>query len=338
MKNRAVIFNAPFSAQLQTGNEDEILLENDELLCETQFSLISPGTELAIYKGTEAWAPLPYNPGYAGIGIIRKAGEGVDEFNEGQIVFHYSAHKQWTRVSTRDVVVKIADGVNLKQALFIRMAAVSITALRVAPIELGDSVVVVGMGLVGNLAAQLYALAGAKVIGVDISEERLALAEECGIRHTVNPAKTNVRDTVRNITGGEYADVTVDATGVPSLIESAFTYTKPAGDVVLLGSPRGTFEADITSLLNKVHLWGENGCVSLKGAHEWRYPVKPTAGCKHSIQRNCEIIHDLIAADQLKVKPLISHVLSPDKCQDAYQGLLNNKDEYAGVIFDWQIK
>ena len=76
--------------------------------------------------------------------------------------------------------------------------------------------------------------------------------------------------------------------------------------MILLGSPRGEHQADVTELLNYVHLWPK-GCVTLKGAHEWRYPrVRDNAGyVKHSIERNLEILLRLIAEERLKVRELV---------------------------------
>ena len=335
MKNKKVIFAKPLNAELQEVSNDDFNLGPDEILFKTSHSLISPGTELAIYKGLEDWAPLPYNSGYAAVGEVYETGNEVNDFRPGDIVFSHSNHKLWSKYSTTATITKVPEGVGLEEALFVRLASVSITALRVSPPELGDVVVVLGMGVIGNLAAQLFKLSGAKVIGVDICDDRLELAKKCGIRYVVNPSSVDLKQAICDLTDGKMAAVTVEATGVPAMTDKAFSITKPEGDVVLLGTPRGKYEMDVTPLLNKVHLWN-NGCVSLKGAHEWRYPLKPSEGCKHSIHRNCEVLFDLIKNGDLKVRELITHVFKPEECQVAYQGLLNNKEEYSGVIFDWQ--
>jgi 2-desacetyl-2-hydroxyethyl bacteriochlorophyllide A dehydrogenase len=333
MDNWSVVFEKPFSAALKKATLDKEL-KDDQILVKTLRSLVSPGTELAIYKGMESWAPLPYSPGYASIGEVVETGAGVKDFKKGEVIFSYAGHREYSVVSENDILVKVPEEAAPREAVFTRMAAVSITALRVSPPELGDNAAVIGMGIVGNLAAQLFALSGAVVTGIDVSEGRLSTAKKCGVTHTVNSAKEDMKNTVMSLTGGRGCSTVVEATGVPALVESAFSITAKTGDVVLLGSPRGKLDGDITALLNKVHLWG-NGCVSLKGAHEWRYPRKPSEGCKHSLQRNCEIIMSLIASGKLQVKPLITHDESPKDCQNLYQGLLNNKDKYLGVVFDW---
>jgi threonine dehydrogenase-like Zn-dependent dehydrogenase len=333
MKSKSVIFDKPFNAILKETEQDDALKPN-ELLVRTERTLVSPGTELAIYRGTESWAPLPYTPGYASAGVVEKVGSAAEGWNVGDKVFSYSKHSAYSKISTDSIMVKVPEGVSLEEAVFTRMAAVSISALRVSPPELGDYVVVQGLGLVGNLAAQLFSLSGASVIGIDICARRLALAKACGIKFQIDPANGDVKEQALKITGGKGAATVVEATGIPSMAVSAFDLAAKGGDIVLLGSPRGKCEGDITGLLNKVHLSG-NGCVSLKGAHEWRYPLKASEGCKHSIQRNCEILLSLIADGSLKARPLITQVAPPSDCQSIYQGLLNDKDNYTGVVFDW---
>jgi len=333
MKIKSVIFDKPFNAILK-DDELDTALKPEELLVRTEKTLVSPGTELAIYRGTEGWAPLPYNPGYASTGVVEAVGSAAKGWSVGDRVFSYSSHKSCAKVSTSGVVAKIPEGLALEEAVFARMAAVSISALRVSPPELGDFAAVQGLGLVGNLAAQLYSLSGANVIGIDLCSKRLALAKACGVRFQADPSKGDVKEQVMKISGGKGAATVVEATGVPAMVEKAFELAAKTGDVVLLGSPRGKCERDVTELLNKVHLWG-NGCVNLKGAHEWRYPLKPSEGCKHSLQRNCEILLDLISTGALKIKPLITQIVGPSECQSVYQGLLNEKDKYTGVVFDW---
>jgi hypothetical protein len=93
-------------------------------------------------------------------------------------------------------------------------------------------------------------------------------------------------------------------------------------------------------VLNFVYLWG-NGCLTHKGAHECRYPVR--AGAlregdpvpKHSLERNTRFVFDLMRTGRLRYRPLRTHVLPPDRDQEAYAGLRNRKNEYLGVVFAW---
>jgi threonine dehydrogenase-like Zn-dependent dehydrogenase len=214
------------------------------------------------------------------------------------------------------------------------MIGVSFTALRISTIELGDYVAVTGLGLVGNFAAQLSGLQGGRVIGLDLSQRRVDLARECGIAHALVLDPATVEADVTAITGGRGLTTLIEATGNPRALPPALPLVGRFGEVILLGTPRGAYETDLTEILRHVHLDGL-GNVTFKGAHEWRYPVKPDHFVKHSIQRNAELALDLIGSGNLQVAPLHSHTLPPEQAELAYNGLKHQKDEYIGVVFDW---
>jgi len=271
-------------------------------------------------------------PGYAGCGEIIGVGSRVTGFQPGDEVFAYTSHA--SHVKAGALCARMPDGLDPKLGVFARMASVAITALRVSEAELGDTVAVTGLGLVGNLAAQLFAMAGCEVIGIDLSHRRREIARQCGVRHVLD-ASEDVAARVREITGGSLCATVVEATGIPSVAEKSASLAGKLGEVILLGSPRGKHQADLTDFMNQIHLWGK--CVTFKGAHEWRFPVqKDDSGhAKHSLQRNIEILLRLIAEGRLQIAPLLTHVLPPSECVAAYSGLRDRKDEYLGVVFDW---
>lgn len=329
-----IVFTAPNEVALQEVDFDLTALQADEVALRTHYSLISPGTELACLRGVESWAPLPFTPGYAGVGEVLAVGPDVSAWRPGDLAFTYSRHASPTLART--LLARLPEGLDLRRACFARLAAVAMTALRVSNAELGDRVAVIGLGLVGNLAAQLFALAGCEVIGIDLSARRCQVAAACGLRQAIAAPIAEAVAQVRELTGGALCQTVVEATGAPAAAYRAPELAGRLGEVILLGSPRGAYAADVTELLNRVHLWG-NGCVTLKGAHEWRYPVKQdTAGQgKHSIERNVAISLRLIAQERLIVDPLLTHVLPPRACAQAYAGLRDQPDEFLGVLFDW---
>jgi len=343
MKGERVLVRSEFQVDLEDFEIDDETLGSREVLLRTHYTLISPGTELAIYTALDpnvyirgSWCQYPFHPGYISVGEAVKTGERVAKIKEGDVVFTHSNHASIARVNPAETIcLKILGGLDEKQALFARMATIAMTALRVSDGELGDNVAVLGLGLVGIMAAQLFTLAGMNVIGIDQIDKRLETAEKCGIKCTVNPRKTNVREKVLELTNGEGCEVTVEAVGNPSTVQTCCQITKRLGEVILLGSPRGEYDTNLTEILNYVHLW-PRGCLTFKGAHEWRYPIHPMEGSKHSIERNTEIAFRLISERRLRVNELITHILRPGNVKEAYEGLLNRKEEYLGVIIDWK--
>lgn len=307
------------------------------MLIKNEFSVVSAGTELACLAGIESWAPLPFVPGYGSIGRIVRPGSanlGGDNLREGQRVLTFGKHAEFTKGAT--VVVPVPESLDPAEAAFARMASVAITSLRVADAELGDFVAVIGLGPVGNLAAQLFALSGCEVIGIDLSARRREQAVACGIPHVLAPGD-DLRERVADITGGRMCGTVVEATGIAALaIGTAPLLCALQGEIVLLGSPRSAHTTDVTPFLSQLHLCRPTAVV--KGALEWRYATRESGvgSAKHSMERNIRQILRLIERGLLKVKPLLTHRASPTDCQAIYDGLANRKDDYTGVVFDWR--
>lgn len=330
--NRQIVFTAPWQVEVRKEAVPDRPLVGREALVRKLYTLISPGTELACLSGGESWFRMPGIPGYAAVSRIEAVGPEARGFAAGDIVFHYGNHSEYEIVKAEGVFLKVPDGLELPLVPFTRMATVAMTSLRVSTIELGDHVAVTGLGLIGNMAAQLAGLQGATVIGVDLSENRRRLAEACGISHTVAGGE-GAAERVKAIAEGGVGTL-IEATGVPQVAVESVSWIRQYGELILLGSPRGRYETDVTDLLNSVHLNGR-GCITFKGAHEWRFPVEEDPFVKHSLVRNSKVVFGLLKNGRLRVEPLISHILAPEEAAAAYDGLKNRKDEYQGVLFKW---
>ena len=338
MQNLSVLFTGPERVETRQIDDDIGQLRPRDVLVKTRYSVISAATELACLSGSQAWFPFPATPGYAAVGEVLEVGDAIDAVSPGDIVHFWGGHKQYFVIDTsrpQSICLKLPADLPLELAPFTRMAIIAMTSLRVSNIELGDWVGVLGLGVVGNFAAQLARLQGGRVIGLDLSEGRVERARKCGISHPIKVEPATMVESVREITGGEGVSTLIEATGLPSALPPALPLVGRYGEVILLGTPRGVYETDLTSsLLDYIHLHG-HGNITFKGAHEWRYPVARDAYVKHSMQRNSEIAMDLIASGALKLGPLHTHTLSPQEAPRAYEGLKSAKDEYVGVVFDW---
>ncbi len=311
----------------------EFPLAPDEILLRTRFSLVSTGTEMAKLTGLQKVA-YPFDPGNRACGEVIARGRHVTGVEAGDRVFSYTPH--WSHARARRLWVKVPAGIDERYAAFAGMASVGMTALRIGKVEIGDTAVVLGMGLVGNLAAQLCQLAGAHVVVGDLSDCRLDLARTCGLHHTVKVNPPHVRERVLAAAGGREPNVVVEASGTPegALLAVQLTGQQGAGNVVLLGSPRRSLETDVTPLLNQVHLW-RSGSVNLLGAHEWRYPLHQDRFTKHSIERNIAVIFRFMAAQKLCLEPLLSRIAVPQQAAETFAAMRQSPDAVVGVLFDW---
>ncbi len=338
MQGYRVTFTALLQAVLEPFELDEEL-GNGQVLVRTVYSIISAGTEGSHYSGLEAEHPglgnypftYPMQTGYGNYGEIIALGEKCGDLRVGDRVLSFSNHASHVKVDAQRFCLKAPSELDGKKSVFTRMAGVAITALRSTSVSPGDKVLVTGLGLVGNFAAQLFRLAGAEVMGVDLSDFRIQVARQCGIANAINPGTTQTEQAVMDWTDGCGADVCVEAIGKSELVAQAVQMTRRKGEVILLGSPRARVSMDVTPMLSRIHLQG----IRMIGALEWLYSISETDVSRHNITRNYQQILGWIASDDLKTEPLLTHLLSPKACQDAYLGLYERKDTYLGVVFDW---
>jgi len=336
MKIKRISFTAPGTVDVESVDGDFGPVAPKEIVVRNLYSLVSAGTELACLTGTETWFPLPRTPGYAAVGEIVAKGNSITKVNLGDQVFTHGPHAGLFKIDITDrytgTCVKLPVGLRADHALFARIGSIAITSVRVAKIEIGDHVLVMGLGQVGNVAAQLASAQGARVIGVDLSAQRRLLAEKCGIATVLNANDADWKDQVRRIAGRRGVTTAIDATGNSEVITDIIPLVAPYGEIVLLGTPRAAFDADVTEIYSRIHL---SAFVTFKGALEWRYPTFREEFVKHSVERNTEILFELIAANKILVAPLYTHKVPPEQAREVYAGLRDKKGEYVGVVFDW---
>ncbi|MFP3091361.1 zinc-binding alcohol dehydrogenase [Treponema sp. TIM-1] len=333
LENKKIVFEKPWEARLKTEPLDDRSVPSGQVILKKRYSIISTGTELACLSGGESWFKMPGVPGYSCIGEIVKTASDVKDFSIGDTVFCYGNHALYEVISTEGIFLHVPQGIDQKWVPFVRMASIAATAIRASTIEWGDTVAVTGQGLVGNMALQLAKLQGASVIAIDVIDSRLAVARACGADLTINSTNMNVADEIKRFTDGSMVSTLIEATGVSAVGVQSIEWVGQNGELIFLGSPRGIFETDITPFLNRTHLASFN--VTLKGAHEWRYPVNRTPFVKHSLERNSRLIMDLVFQKKLVVEPLLTELVSPADCYDIYHKVRDNKDRYMGILFDW---
>jgi 2-desacetyl-2-hydroxyethyl bacteriochlorophyllide A dehydrogenase len=308
-----------------------------EALIRNETSIISAGTELARLNALEEGLTFPVRPGYGSVGRIEALGEGISDYKVGDRVFYAGKHASLQRFTHGEnhqwgYLFPVPEGLDAVDAAVGCMAEIAETAPEVTELSLNDTVAVFGLGLVGNLAAQMYALRGARVIGVDPVKARCDLAQTVGIQEVLDVPPEEQVAAVKEATGGEGAHVCVDATGVSPVVLSCVQATRLFGQVVLLGSPRAPYEVNVTETLMAIH---RNGLV-VRGAHMWRYPVTEDRNVRRTVKWMLATAYELMLAGKLHVHELVSHVVGPDDAPAAYEGLQNRRDEYTGVVIDWR--
>ena len=250
--------------------------------------------------------PLPL--GYCNVGKVMAVGRGVTEFVVGDRVASNGNHAEYVCIP-KNLVAKIPENVTDEEATFTVIGSIGLQGIRLLNPQLVECVVVVGLGLIGLVAAELLKANGCKVIGVDFDQQKVDIAKNKGI-YAINP-KNGIDPVkyVEEVTGGVGADgvlITASAKG-DEVIHQACLMSRKRGRVVLVGVIGLNMRRDD---FYKKELSFQVSCSYGAGRYDEEYENKghdyPLAYVRWTEKRNFETILSAISSKMLDVQPLIT--------------------------------
>lgn len=330
MKAQRLVCTAPRRIEVQDYDTGEV--PDDGVFVKNLYTAVSVGTEIYNYvHGAEPSRGVSYPrpTGYCNVGEVLEVGANVEDLAPGDLVAGQGNHASHTVLTGS--YNRVPSAVEPEQAAFTVMAAIALHGVRVSRIHLGESAVVFGLGIVGQLAAALAHLSGATpVIGIDLDAFRIQRAFNLGCDQVFNTNKVDdLQAEVRRLCEEDGANVVFESTGKPGVYPQAVALACLGGRVVALGSPRGTVEMDF---LQDVHLRE----VAILGAHQPKTPDEDHIYYRFYKNRERDLVLRLMARGRLDVTCLITHRLKPADCQDTYTMLADNPENVLGVLFDWR--
>jgi predicted dehydrogenase/threonine dehydrogenase-like Zn-dependent dehydrogenase len=278
---------------------------------------------------------VPLALGYCQAGVVVEAGTTQSPFAAGDRVVTNGCHAEYVTVPYT-LAARIPDGVSFENAAFTPLAAIGLQGVRMAAPTLGEVVVVYGLGLIGLLTVQLLRANGCRVIGIDTSATRLALAERFGA--TVLDAKGgDVAAKVRALTAGAGADAVLLTLSADSdePVHNAAEMSRKRGRIVLVGVTGLTLRRDD---FYKKELSFSVSCSYGPGRYDPSYEEAaqdyPLAFVRWTEQRNFEAVLQLMADGKLDPAPLVSHRFAFDEATGAYD-LITSDTPSLGVVLQY---
>lgn len=295
----------------------------DEVRGKTLVSLVSPGTELnANYNGKK----FPNSPGYSNVFQVEEVGTEVETIQPGDVVFSFRGGHRSRQAVPSSYLSVVPEGLTPEDAIFARLAGVSMTTLNTAAARCPARVLVTGLGPVGNLAAQIFAHCGYRVTGVDPVESRRDLARAVGIEDV----RASIADRPADLL--DAVGLLVECSGHEQAVLEGCRLVRKKGEVVLVGVPwKKNTDQVLFDLLHAVF----HRYLVLRSGWEHEIPATPEPFAFHSKKANYEEAMRWIAEGVLKVRPL-GVMMSPTDCQEAYDGLAGQTSPAPTVIFDWR--
>lgn len=355
---------------IQIKNVAEPLLDKNTVMVSVHYSCISPGTEQATISNAQE-SPLTQNLhtkitkvlqsfsnhgiegtkalireklqgslqalGYSCSGKIIAVGKNITRLRVGDFVAcagaGFANHASIV-VVPENLVVRVSEESLLKDASITTLGAIALQGIRRAQIQLGETVCIIGLGLLGQLTVQLARQAGANIIGIDLLQERLSLAQKYGAETVINATEDLVKNTIDHATYHEGVDVTIITAASKSnaIMQQAMEITRKKGRVVLVGDVGLTLERspfyqkEIDFLIS---------CSYGPGRYDKSYEHDgidyPYAYVRWTENRNMQAFVRLIEQKKIEVEPLISACFDVDEVEKAYQ-LLKEKNLLGALL------
>jgi predicted dehydrogenase/threonine dehydrogenase-like Zn-dependent dehydrogenase len=277
--------------------------------------------------------PLPL--GYCNVGTVIALGEGVTEFKIGDRVANNGPHAEFVCVP-KNLAALIPDNVTDTAATCTVLGSIGLEAIRLATPQIGDTVVVVGLGLIGLITCQLLKASGCTVIAFDIDDNKIQLAETFGVE-AFNSTKFSIQTIAAQKTGNIGFDavfITASAKD-DSIINESAASTKKRGKVILVGVV--DMHLDRASFYkNEVQF--QVSCSYGPGRYDEQYEQKgidyPEAYVKWTAKRNFETILKLLANGQLKTDAIINQIIPFKEAIEVYASISTNTQTGTILLFD----
>ena len=279
--------------------------------------------------------------GYSAAGIVTEVGEGIDDLQPGDRVACAGAqcahHAEIIRVP-RNLAVPVPDSVDFATASTVTLGAIALQGIRRTQPTLGETFVVIGLGILGQLTSQLLKANGCRVIGTDLDRSRIKLARELGMDIGTHPDDGDDIENVIRLTDGIGADGVVITAATPSddVVSTAFNMCRRKGRVILVG--------DVGLHLNRADFYEKEldffistsyGPGRYDNNYEERGLDYPVAYVRWTENRNMFEYLRLISEGKLKIAPMISATYPIGEASAAYTALKTSNPKPLMVLLSY---
>lgn len=336
MKTEKILFTASKIAEICEG---EVLPPKDtQVQVKLCVSAISSGTERAnligltsanVYPKDGEEAVFPRHLGYSSAGVVTEVGEKVKTLKVGdRVALYWSTYTSLQNIE-EERAVKLPDNVPFESAALFHISIFPLAAIRKCKLEIGESAIVMGLGVLGLLAIPLLKAAGAApIIAVDPVKEKREKALSMGADFALDPFETDFAEKVHEITAGG-AKVGIEVTGAGAGLNGILDCMARFGRVALLGCTRNSdFTVDY---YHKVHCRG----VSLIGAHTMARPDVESHGGWWTQREDMEAVCRLNEFGRVKFNEFVDEIHSYKKAPEIFTRLANDK-VFPIVELDWR--
>lgn len=296
---------------------------------------------LNVYKEAMNRLDEPVALGYSSSGVVLDVGQGTAEFAKGDRVAcsgaGFASHADIVWVP-ENLCVKLPENVSFEEGAFVMLGGIAMQGIRLAELTFGESVAVVGLGLLGMLTVQILSAYGCKVIGIDIDARKAALAKEFGASAGFVSGVDDVKAGVENLTKGfgSGAVIITASSKDNTPLQMAEDISRKKGRIILVGV------ADIQ--LTRKNFWDKElvfsvskaaGPGSIEPIYEQRNYDYPLEYVRWTEKRNLEEFVSLLSAKRVRIERLITHRFNITDALKAYEMITSGRERCVGVLLEY---
>lgn len=295
-------------------------------------------TYRAVMKKLDSYSPL----GYSSAGVVVEVGNSVRGFSIGDSVAcagaGYANHAEYVAVPD-NLCVKLPPDADLCLASYNTLGAIALQGVRQADLRVGETCVVIGLGLLGQLSALILKASGVRVIGLDINQRAVEIARNHCVDQGLTMDSPGIETAVTELTDGIGADAVIIAAATSSLqpINLAGRLLRKRGTVVIVGDVPTGFERDPDYYRKELSL--KMSCSYGPGRYDPVYEEKgfdyPPAYVRWTENRNMQAFQHLIHSGAIYLGYLTTHRFPLERAPEAYDLILSRSEDFLGIVISY---
>jgi threonine dehydrogenase-like Zn-dependent dehydrogenase len=331
--------------EIYAKESERPVLRGKGAVVRTLCSFIGAGSEVQgvlRFRQTPGDGSKEFRMSYQSCGRVVELAPGLAGFQTGDLVacsgMGYGMHAEMSYVP-RYMFAKVPDGVTPAQASSCNLGQTAIHALRRSRFQFGETVVVIGLGLVGQILGQIIRANGGIAIGTDLVDARVEMAKELGVELALNPRREDAVQAVHRYTGGVGADAVIICASAPNSsapLEQACKMVRDKGRVVIVGLIK--IEIPFAELRSKeLDLLISRGRGPGTGNPQYEQEGIDYAlpYVRWSENRNMQEYLRMLTLKTVQVDPLITHRFPISRAPEAFEALIRDPENTLGVLIEY---
>jgi predicted dehydrogenase/threonine dehydrogenase-like Zn-dependent dehydrogenase len=296
---------------------------------------------LTTYKMVMNKLEAPSALGYSCAGEVIAVAAGITDIRPGDIVAcggSGAVHAEVVAVPV-NLCAKVPANVPVQEAAFTTIGAIALQGIRQADLRLGESCVVIGLGVVGQLTLQLLNASGVKAIGIDVDDKQVELASRSN-NSVYNRNREDLEAIINIETNGFGADAVIITAGTNSTdpVDFAGIICRKKGKVIIVGAvPTGFARKNYYIKELDLRMSSSYGPGRYDAEYEEKGIDYPQAYVRWTENRNMQAFVDLLSEKRISMEQVITHTFNFEKAPDAYQMILDKSEAFAGIVLKYDI-